>query len=82
KGGIKLDYGKLFKLYTTVAGEFVTVTPSFEPNNHFADEIAAFVECCQTREKIRSNIDYVLPTTRLMDALYASADAGREVEIK
>ena len=82
KGGIKLDYGKLFKLYTTVAGEFVTVTPSFEPNNHFAAEIAAFVECCETREKICSNIDYVLPTTKLMDSLYASAEAGREVEIK
>ena len=81
KGGIKLPYGKHYTLYTERDGEFVAETPEFEIPNHFRCEIAAFVECVEKGEKIRSNIDEVLVTAKLMDAIYRSAELGREVTV-
>ena len=79
RGGIKLDYGQKFRLFTSRGGELVTVEPDFELNDAFADEIASFAGAVVSREKTRSNIDFVLPTARLMDAIYESARLGCEV---
>ncbi|MGN1450608.1 MAG: Gfo/Idh/MocA family protein [Eubacteriales bacterium] len=81
KGGIKLFYGSKFKVFTSAAGELITVEPKLELNDAFAAEIDAFVRCCGTREKIRSNIDNVLTTSKLMDAIYSSAELGQEIGI-
>ena len=46
----------------------------------FYDELDAFVKCAGGNEKIRSNIDQVLVTAQMMDALYQSAEAGKEIQ--
>lgn len=78
-GGVKLEYGKNFTLYTTKNGMLAKTTPSFNMADMFYDELDAFVQCAAKHEKIRSNIDEVLLTAQMMDALYQSAESGHEV---
>ena len=79
RGGVKLDYGGSFKLWTTRDGILYEQKPTFKSKDHFYEEIDAFVQCIESRSKIRSNIDNVIEVSRLMDALYQSSDEGSEV---
>ena len=81
KGGIKLKYGGHYTIYSTKNGELVSETPEFEIPNMFEREIEAFADCSLKNEKIRSNIDNVLITARMMDAIYESAEKGEEIKI-
>ena len=81
KGAIKLQYGQHYTFHTIRDGEFVIEKPDFEIPSQFCCEIAAFVDCATKNEKIRSNIDEILITARMMDAIYESAELGREVVI-
>ena len=81
KGGAKLKYGDHYTVYTTRDGELVSETPDFEIPDMFNKEIACFVDSAMKGEHIRSNIDEILTTVQLMDAIYASAESGREVVV-
>ncbi len=81
KGGIRLNYGADFTLYST-KGDALTETKFSAPSdNHFQNEIDAFVDCIKTGKKLPSHIDYNILTSSMMEALYKSADAHKEVEI-
>ena len=82
KAGIRLQYGKGFTLYTAEDGALVTYKPEFEMSDMFQNEIDAFVRCVKTGEKLPSHIDTVLPTARMMQAIYDSSDAGREIVLE
>ena len=45
----------------------------------FQEEINAFVRCTQTGEKLPSHIDTVIITAKMMQAIYDSSDADREI---
>ena len=79
KGGIKLQYGGEFTLYTSKNGMLYETAASFEKENMFEAEIKSFLESIATGKKNRANIDHTLVTTQVMDALYASAAQGKEV---
>ena len=81
KGGIRLQYGADFKVYTTKYGALVEYKPEFTMTNHFENEINAFVRCVQTGEKLPSHIDTNVITARIMQAIYDSSEAHREVEL-
>lgn len=82
KGGIKLEYGQNFTFYATQHGMLTKTTPAFNMADMFYDELDAFIKCAAGNEKIRSNIDEVLLTAQMMDALYRSADTGREISVE
>ncbi len=79
KAGAKLIYGDHFTLYGVRNGELYSETPEFDIPPMFHKEIACFIDSARKGEKIRSNIDNVLITAGMMDAIYASAEQGREV---
>ena len=79
KGGVRLQYGADFTLYSTKAGMLTTTKTSFTTNNHFENEINAFVNCVQNGNKLPSNIDTNIYTSRLMQALYDSAEQHKEI---
>lgn len=79
KGGIRLQYGKDFALYTVKNGMLAKVEFSYETTDHFANEIAAFLRCIRTGEKLPSHIDTAILTSQIMQALYDSAESHREV---
>lgn len=79
KGGIRLQYGKEFTVYTTENNALISYTPVFPTKDHFQQEIDAFIRCIQTGEKLPSHIDTAVITSRIMQALYDSADQHREL---
>ena len=79
KGGIKLQYGGDFVYYTTKDGALSETKYQYTAGDMFYDELDAFLQCAQTGEKIRSNIDYALVTSQVMEAIYRSAELKKEV---
>lgn len=82
KAGIRLQYGQDFSLFTTEHGALVSYTPEFTMTDMFQNEIDAFVRCIRTGEKLPSHIDTVIITARIMQAIYDSAEAHREVRME
>ena len=81
KAGIRLQYGKMFTLYTAENGALVQYTPEFTMSNMFENEINAFVDCVQRGAEMPSRIDTVAITAKLMQAVYDSAEQHREVAL-
>ena len=79
KGGIRLKYGANFEVFTSMYGSLVKYEPEFKMNNHFQNEIDAFVRSVQTGERLPSHIDTVAVTARIMQAIYDSAAQHREI---
>ena len=81
KGGIRLDYGAEFTLYSTKESALTETRFTAEQDNHFQNEIDAFVSCIKTGEKLPSHIDNHVLTSKIMDAVYKSAEMHKEVEV-
>ena len=81
KGGIKLQYGGDFKVYTSRNGILYETAPSFRKSNMFYDEIDNFLQSAAANRKDRANIDNILITAQVMDAIYKSAQLGKEVAL-
>lgn len=81
KGGIRLQYGKDFTVYTAEYGALVKFTPEGKSRNMFENEINAFVESVCTGEKIASHIDTAVVTARIMQGIYDSARQHREITL-
>lgn len=79
KGGIRLQYGKNFKFYTTKGGALMDCTPEYRTRDHFQNEIDAFVRCVRSGEKLPSHIDTVVITAKIMQGIYDSAESHREI---
>ena len=81
KGGIRLQYGKDFTVYTSKNGALIQYTPDFKKNNHFENEINAFINCIKTGEKLPSHIDNVVITAKMMQAIYDSSEQHAEIKL-
>ncbi len=79
KAGVRLTYGKRFKLYHGDTLEMEE--PEFDIPNMYKCEDKAFLEAIHTGEKNRNNIDNVLESAKLLDTLYASAEARKEIKL-
>ena len=79
KGGVRLDYCSLFTYWSgeTLEGtrEEYTIPDMYER------EDAAFLDSCETGIKNKSNIDNILESAKLLDALYRSAELKEEVTL-
>lgn len=79
KAGIRLQYGADFKMYSAHNGALLETSHKFNKGNHFQNEIDSFIECIQTGEKLPSHIDTVIVTAQIIQAIYDSSDAGKEI---
>ena len=79
KKGARLNYRGQFVLS---GGETLkTVTSDHEIENMYLLEDEAFLSSTVSGEKNKNNIDFVLESMRLLDALYRSAELGEEVRL-
>lgn len=79
KKGARLNYRGQFVLSD---GETLkTVTSDHEIENMYLLEDEAFLSSTVSGEKNKNNIDFVLESMRLLDALYRSAELGEEVRL-
>lgn len=81
KAGIRLQYGKDFTVYGTKDGQLIDYKPEYESKPMFEEEIAAFLRSVQLGERQPSHIDTVIITARMMQALYDSSEAGKEIAL-
>lgn len=82
KGGCRIDYyTKDFTLYTTKDGELYEYKPEFEQNIQIASEIDAFLDCIKSGEKLSNHIDTNIITAKMMQAIYDSAEAHKEIQL-
>ena len=81
KGGIRLQYGGGFKVYTFENGALVEYEPKFNSGNHFENEINAFIDSIESEERLASDINTVIITAKIMQAIYDSAEQHKEISI-
>lgn len=81
KAGARLQYGKEFTVYGTENGMLTKTMYTYSAPDMFQQEIDAFVRCIETGERLPSNIDTVIRTAELMDALYRSAEEHAEIKL-
>ncbi|NOU65404.1 gfo/Idh/MocA family oxidoreductase [Paenibacillus sp. LMG 31461] len=79
KAGIRLQYGKGFKVYNAKDGVLLETTPSTRPVDMFQCEIDAFLDCIRTGEKLPSHIDTVILSSQIIQGIYDSSDLNREI---
>lgn len=82
QGGIRLQYGKEFTVYTAEHGSLVSYRPEFVMRPHFETEINSFIEGIQSGKKLPSHIDTVIITAKMMQAIYDSAESHREIVLE
>ena len=80
KRGARLDYCNQFEL--TDGATLETVTTSHELPNMYQLEDEAFLAACESGEHGRNHIDNILESMKLLDALYRSAECGREIVLE
>ena len=78
KGGARLNYGGKFEFYDGATLE--TVKPEYDIPNMYYMEDKAFIESIETGVKDKNNIENILETMKLLDALYASSDNKQEIK--
>ena len=81
KAGARLIYGGDFTVYSTCCGSLCEFKPKFKSKAMFQEEIDAFVRCIQTGEKLPSHIDQAIITSKMMQAMYDSSAAGKEIAL-
>ena len=81
KAGIRLNYGADFTVFGTKDGKLWSEKPTFDNTNMFQNEINSFLRCIRTGEKLPSHIDQVIVTAKMMQAIYDSSDAGKEIAL-
>lgn len=79
KGGARLTYGKKFEFFD---GETLTTTaPEYDIPNMYLCESRAFIESVRSGVKNKGNVENILESAKLLDALYASAEKSEEVSV-
>lgn len=82
KGGIRLQYGSDFKLYSAKNGALLETKPSYITTDHFENEINAFVDnVLNPNKKLASHIDTVIITAKMMQAIYDSSEQQQEIKL-
>ena len=81
KAGIRLTYGGEARIFGVRDGQLTNeVLPPVEgDSNMFRAEMRAFIDCIRTGKKLPSHIDYNIHTSKIMQGLYDSSEADREI---
>lgn len=80
KGGIKLEYGGNFTLYSTKNGMLTTTTFKYPTVNMYNAEVRDFLIKAPQGIKTKANIDQALLTSQVMDMMYKSSELGEEIK--
>lgn len=79
KGGIRLQYGAEFVMYSTKNGMLTKTSFDMEAPSMFQEEIDSFINCIESGERLASHIDTNIITAKMMDAIYRSAAEHKEI---
>ncbi len=82
KGGVRMFNGKPMTIFTENNNHIADITPQIDDTaNRFHREIKAFIKACRGECPPAATAEEGLTVMKLIDAVYASGKAGREVAI-
>lgn len=81
KAGIRLNYLQGYTIFGVKDGELYNEEVPKPTTNHFENEINSFVASVESGKKLPSNIDINITTSKLMQALYDSAEKHEEIKL-
>jgi len=82
KGGARVFDGNPLRILTEQDGRVADVAPQFNTNvNRFESQMRAFVSACRGQCPPAATGEQGLTVMKLIDAIYASSDAGKEVAV-
>jgi len=67
------------RIYTEKHGSFVDLEPRLEEVSGYEEEVAHFVECILEDKEPMATPEQGLEVTRILDAIYSSAETGGEI---
>lgn len=79
KGGIRLTYGGKFTF--TDGNTLESVTPEYDMPDMYGEEDKAFIAAMASGEHNKANIENILESAKLLDALYVSAKKHKELAL-
>ena len=79
KGGADLDP---LRIYRDMHGAPVDITPGFPNQSGHIMEIKHFVDCIVNGTELISTGEHGLEITRILDAIYKSAETGKEIALR
>ncbi len=79
KGGARLSYGGKFTFYDGKTLE--TIKPEYDIPDMYLCEDKAFIESINTGKKDKNNIENILESMKLLQALYDSSDKKEEIKL-
>lgn len=82
KAGIRLQYCHDFKIYGVKNGMLTETQVSCATTDMYENEVNDFIECVRSGRHNQQYIDNAVLTSKIMQAIYDSSEAHREVEIK
>ena len=68
--------------YGTADGKLTNETFNTNTYPMFQHEIDDFLKCIRTGEKLPSHIDQFVITSKMMQAIYDSSDAEKEIDLR
>ena len=80
KGGARLSYGGKFTFYDGKTLE--TIKPEYDIPDMYLCEDKAFIESINTGKKDKNNIENILESMKLLQALYDSSDKKEEIKLQ
>jgi predicted dehydrogenase len=82
KAGIRMQYGGKFVMYSTLNGMITRIEPDYESKGFdYCAEIKSFINSVRTRQPNQAYIDKAIVTSKILDAVYRSSDAHKEVTL-
>ena len=81
KGGIRLQYGADFVLYTSKGGSLFETKQTQKDSSMFQHEIDSFVKHVSDGGASVADIGNILVSQSILDSFYKSSELGREVEV-
>lgn len=79
KGGADVEP---FRIYKDMHGATVDITPNFPQQEGHVTEVKHFVDCITKNKPLIATGEHGLEVIRIIDALYRSAAAGKEISLK
>ena len=81
-GGVRAHDGKPLRIYTEHAGRLADIEPKFkEDANMFEEQARSFAAACRGECPPAATARQGLTVMKLIDAIYASSEAGAEIKI-
>lgn len=82
KAGVRMKYGGQFTIYSTMNGMLTEIKPEYASTGFdYYAELKSFVNSVITRVPNQATIDKAIVTSQIMDAVYRSSEAHKEVTI-